>query len=108
MTEMKWITRVPLTIKEAQTKILEISESEWKPSGLAGYKIAERTSEYGNIQQRWLIVESEARKTARIKQINKQVKKQLSNVKVALCKLSRQDFACSADAETAINQLSDS
>jgi transposase len=75
MAGMKWITRVPLSIKEAQSKILEIIESEWQPSGIAGYKIAERTSEYSNIKQRWLIIESEARKTASIKQINKQVKK---------------------------------
>jgi transposase len=108
MTGMKWITRVPLSIKEAQSKILEIAESEWQPSGLPGYKIAERTSEYSNIKQRWLIVESEARKNSSIKQINKQVKKQLENVKAALRKLSRQEFACQADAETAINQLSDS
>jgi transposase len=77
-------------------------------SGLAGYKIAEKTSEYSKIKQRWLIVESEARKNASIKQINKQVKKQEENVKAALCKLSRQKFACQADAEIAINQLSDS
>lgn len=108
MTGMKWITRVPLSIKEAPSKILEIAESEWHPSGLPGYKIAERTSEYSKIQQRWLIVESETRKTASIKQINKQVKKQLENVKVARRKVSRQEFACQADAETAINQLSDS
>jgi transposase len=105
MAGMKWITRVPLSIKEAQSKILEIIESEWQPSGLAGYKIAERTSEYSKIKQRWLIVESEARKTASIKQTNKQVKKQSENVEAALRKLSRQEFACVADAETAINQL---
>lgn len=108
MTGMKWITRVPLSIKEAQNKILEIAESEWDHSGLPGYKIAEKTSEYSNIKQRWLIVESEARKNSSIKQINKQVKKQSENVKAALRKLSRQEFACQADAETAINQLSDS
>ena len=108
MAGMKWITRVPLSLKEAQSKILEIIESEWQASGLAGYKIAERTREYSNIKQRWLIRESEARKTASIKQINKQVKKQSENVKAALRKLSRQKFACQADAETAINQLSDS
>jgi transposase len=52
MTGMKWITRVPLSIKEAPSKILEIAESEWHTSGLPGYKIAERTSEYSKIQQR--------------------------------------------------------
>jgi len=105
---MKWITRVQSSIKEAQLKILEIIESEWQPSGLDGYKIAEKTSEYSNIKQRWLIIESEARKTASIKQINKQVKKQSENVKAAIGKLSRQEVSCKADAKTAINQLSNS
>ncbi|MEG4574835.1 IS1634 family transposase [Microcoleus sp. N3A4] len=76
MTGIKWITRVPLSIKSAQYQISDIKESEWKASSKKGYKIAERSSEYGNIQQRWLVIESELRKKASIKQIDKQVNKQ--------------------------------
>ena len=69
MPGIKWITRVPFSIKDAQIKILDIQENEWLASQLKGYKIAERTSEYGNIKQRWLLIESEARKLANIKQV---------------------------------------
>jgi len=107
MTGIKWITRVPLSIKSAQDKILDIPESEWQPSSKKGYKIAERACEYGNIPQRWLVIESELRKQASIKQIDKQVNKQESSAQTLLRKLSRQEFACQADAEIAIKKLSD-
>ena len=107
MTGIKWITRVPLSIKSAQEQIVDIQESEWQSSSKKGYKIAERASEYGNIKQRWLVIESELRKQASIKQIDKQVNKQQSSAQAALRKLSRQNFACVADAETAIKNLSD-
>ncbi|MEJ6485443.1 IS1634 family transposase [Nostoc punctiforme UO1] len=69
--------------------------------------MAERASEYGNIQQRWLVIESELRKQASIKQIDKQVNKQESSAQASLRKLSRQKFACVTDAKTAIKNLSD-
>ncbi|MEG4628023.1 IS1634 family transposase, partial [Microcoleus sp. w1-18aA5] len=108
MAGMKWITRVPLSIKEAQNKICNIEDSDWEDSQIKGYKIAARTSEYGNIKQRWLVIESEIRKQADLKKIVKQVEKQLESAKISLPKLSRQDFACITDAEVAIKKLSNS
>lgn len=102
MRELKWITRVPLSIKEARNKILDIKESEWKDSQIKGYRIAMRESEYGGIKQRWIVVESELRKKSSIEQVEKQVKKQLEKAEAALRKLSRQKFACQADAKIAI------
>jgi transposase len=107
MIGIKWITRVPLSIKSAQEQIADIKESEWETISKKGYKIAERTSEYGEVKQRWLVIESELRKQASIKQIDKQVNKQEERAKVSLRKLSRQKFACEADAETALINLSD-
>ena len=108
MAGMKWITRVPLSIKEAQNKICNIEDSDWEDSQIKGYKIAARTSEYGNIKQRWLVIESEIRKQADLKKIVKQVEKQLESAQISLHKLSRQDFACITDAEVAIKKLSSS
>jgi transposase len=108
MRELKWITRVPLSIKEAQNKILDIKENEWKDSQISGYKIAARESEYAQIKQRWLIIESEERKKSSIKQVNKQVEKQKEKAEVSLRKLSRQEFACQPDAKMAIEKLSNS
>ncbi|MEG4812798.1 IS1634 family transposase [Microcoleus sp. F8-D3] len=108
MAGMKWITRVPLSIKEAQDKICNIEDSDWEKSQIKGYKIATRTSEYANIKQRWLVIESEIRKQADLKKIIKQVEKQSESAKATLHKLSQQNFACIADAEMAIKKLSDS
>ena len=106
MKGLKWITRVPLSIKEAQNKILEIEQNEWIDSRISGYKIASREGEYGNIKQRWLIIESELRKKSSIQQVNKQVEKQKEKAESALSQLSRQEFACEADALKAIERLS--
>lgn len=108
MAGMKWITRVPLSIKEAKNKLENIEDNAWSETKIKGYKIAETSSEYGGIKQRWLIIESEARKQAAIKKIKQQVEKQLENAKVSLRKLHKQEFACIADAEIAIKMLSDS
>lgn len=108
MAGMKWITRVPLSIKEAQNKICAIEDSAWENTQIKGYKIAAIASEYANIKQRWVVVESEIRKQADIKKIGEQVEKKLESAKTALRKLSRQEFACIADAEIAIKRLSES
>ncbi|MEG3979109.1 IS1634 family transposase, partial [Microcoleus sp. herbarium8] len=76
MREMKWTTRVPLTIKMAQEAILNIEAHQWTESEISGYKMVEKESDYGEVKQRWLIVESEARKKSSIEQVNKQVEKQ--------------------------------
>ncbi len=106
MAEMKWITRVPLSLKSAQNKIGNIEDSDWEDSQIKGYKIATRSGEYANIKQRWLVIESEMRKQADIKKIVKEVEKQLESAKASLRKLSIQKFACIADAEMAIKKLS--
>lgn len=36
MTRIKWITRVPLSIKSAQDQIVDIQESEWQSSSKKG------------------------------------------------------------------------
>lgn len=107
MAGMKWITRVPLSIKEARDKLENIEEKAWEESEIKGYKIAETSSEYGGQKQRWIVIESESRLSADIKKIDKEVEKQLEKTKVLLRKLSRQEFACIADAEMAIKKLSD-
>ncbi|MEG4472183.1 IS1634 family transposase, partial [Microcoleus sp. AT9_B5] len=107
MTGMKWITRVPLSIKEAREKISAISDKDWESAPIKGYKIAATTSEYANIKQRWIVVESDIRKQAAIKKIDREVEKQLESASFSLRKLFKQEFACIADAEIAIKRLSD-
>jgi transposase len=107
MAEMKWITRVPLSIKSASQKISDIEDKDWESAQIKGYKIAALTSEYAKLKQRWIVVESESRKQAALKKIAQQVEKQLESASDSLRKLFRQEFACIADAEIAIKRLSD-
>jgi transposase len=108
MVGMKWITRVPLSIKEAQNKICAVEDSAWEENQIKGYKIAALSSEYANIKQRWLVIESEIRKQAALKKITEQVEKKLKSAQASLRQLSGQEFACIADAEMAIKRLSES
>ena len=60
--DLKWITRVPLSIKAAQLYVREIPNSELVKTEIEGYKVVEKKSNYGGVEQKWLVVESEDRK----------------------------------------------
>jgi transposase len=101
MKQLKWLTRVPLTLAAAKQILLEIQASEWMSSSVQGYHIAERRSDYGGIQQRWLIVQSEQRQQADIQQLNKRIDKEYLQQGAKLRQLSTQVFACEPDARAA-------
>ena len=64
MSGMEWLSRVPLSIKEAKNLVSELSSSDFIPSSLEGYSWYEVRNNYAEIEQRWLIVESEKRKVS--------------------------------------------
>ena len=67
MTGIEWLSRVPLSIKEAKTLVLELSSSEFTQGNLAGYSWYEVSSKYAGIEQRWLVVESQKKKSFRFR-----------------------------------------
>lgn len=101
MKHLKWLTRVPLTLAQAKQVLLEIQANEWRTSSHKGYRIAERRSHYGGVEQRWLIVESEQRQQADIQQLHKRIDKEHSSKSAQLRQLSAQVFACQPDAQKA-------
>ena len=81
--ETRWITRVPCTIKSAK-EIIELSEftesiTKEKESKLEkslrekGYKWQSTQSNYGGMNQRWLLVESQQRKKSDWEKIEKKI-----------------------------------
>jgi transposase len=56
MSSIKWLTRVPLTIKLAKSLVMSLAESEFVKSEKSGYSYAQRKITYGDIGQRWLVV----------------------------------------------------
>jgi transposase len=108
MVGMKWITRVPLSIKEAQNKICAVEDSAWEENQIKGYKIAALSSEYANIKQRWLVIESEIRKQAAIKKITEQVEKKLKSAQASLRQLSGARVCLYCRCRNGNKRLSDS
>lgn len=102
-----WLSRVPETLKEAKTLASQPADQlVWVDQG-AGYQTTCHESHYGDIQQRWLLVYSEQAYQREIKTFEKQLaqkEKQLHNV---LDQLSKQEFSCEQDAQTAFDTLAD-
>jgi transposase len=106
MSQLRWVSRVPATLLAAKQLLLEIDASALVASSLPGYKIAACGNSYAGIQQRWLVVESQARKESDLKQLEKRVAKKLIAATSALKQLSSQQFACQPDALQAATALS--
>lgn len=77
----------------------------FEASALAGYRIAEVGSIYGGIRQRWLVVESGQRQGSGLKALEKRLDKATQRIPTQLDQLSRQLFACQADAQQVIEQF---
>lgn len=105
MSNLRWLCRVPLSIKSAQTLISTLSESELTASSLKGYKWAERIVTYAGIEQRWLVVESTARKESDLRKLSQKIAKAQEQAIKEVNKLSRDKFACKADAIKALSKL---
>lgn len=103
--ELDWITLVPRSIKIAKVLGELIAEEAFVESKVPGYRIASCCCNYGQVKQRWLIVESEQRRDSDLRNLEKRLTKQLHKAMSALNSLMKQDFACSADAQKAVVKL---
>jgi len=98
---LRWLTRVPHTVQEAQDQLRAVDEASFQDSGLAGYRLAEGQSEYGGIRQRWLIVESQAAQERARAALQQRLRQQEQALSKALRTLRRRRFRCEADAQQA-------
>ncbi len=91
--------RVPLSISEAKNLVNSLSDSEFKTSEIPGYSWVEKESTYGGIKQRWLVVESAARKKSNLEKLEKKIVKEYESTQKKLTKLFKQNFSSSSEAE---------
>jgi transposase len=104
MGGLRWLTRVPLSIKAAATLVDEVVALT--PSVINGYSLKESISEYAGIEQRWILVESQQRRNSDLKQLAKKIEQCQQKSQQEFQALSHQEFACAADALDAANKLS--
>jgi transposase len=98
---LKWITRVPATLREVQEVLAQIDVHTMAPL-TDGYRYQEKASTYAGIGQRWVVVYSEARE-ARVKRaVEKRMRTESEAELQAFKKLCRTAFACEQDARQAL------
>jgi transposase len=100
-TRMKWITRVPATVSDAQAALAQADPQTMAPL-LDGYRYRVLTSTYGGVAQRWLLIFSEHRQLQAQHTVDKHLLKQSAQEIKAFKKLCRTAFACAADAQQAL------
>lgn len=83
-----------------------LPESEFVESIIDGYSYVEKEVTYGGIKQRWLVVQSKARRKSDLDKLSKKILKASEKIKRELKQLSQEKFACEADAVKALSKLS--
>ncbi len=100
-----WISRVPGSIGEAKQLMQTLPSEMFRPSCSDNYTLVEVCSTYGGVRQRWLVVQSQSRQQAELKQLDKRIELAKTKQAKALKALSAHPFACETDALDAAKTL---
>jgi transposase len=101
-----WITRVPENIKEAKDAIAHSDPKnfEMHPED-ERYTFVWCSSQYANIKHSWIIIHSKEARTRTLSTLNRKFDKLSRSEIDTLAKLSKEQFACEADALQAIQKI---
>lgn len=105
LSGLQWLTRAPLTINAASELINQVPDAALTATALEGYRIAAVCCDYGGVQQRWFVVESQERKRSDLKKLDKTLAKATTHWQSQLRQLCTQQFACEADAVAALQKF---
>lgn len=97
-----WITRVPSTVGEA--KDLLNRDLEMTSCSDDRYSIFEIDVTYGDIDQRWVVVDSREMHARKAKTFDRKIEKELAQARKSAKKLGNVVFACEADARKAADR----
>ena len=98
--ELRWVTRVPESIKATKDFYHSLSEENMQKAG-EGYWYTKAGSEYAGVPQRWLLIFSEKAYEREMKTFRKNLEKNLEKKQTELKHLRNTAYACAADAQKA-------
>ena len=104
LTGLRWVSRVPETIKSAKEVLETLTENDLTQAQ-QGYRVAEVGSDYGAVAQRWIIVESESRLKRSKAVVGKRVERESKKLTKALRALKGCRFNCEKDARLAVREV---
>jgi transposase len=110
---LKWISRVPMTIKKAKDKVQNVELPEMDEennhqkteSKSSGYSWKKEEVTYGGIKQIWLIIASEKRRKSDEEQLDKKLKKEFKQLEKQFKKLAKEEFERPEEARYQLNAL---
>jgi len=99
---LRWLCRVPRTLGEARRVLEETPPEAFVGSTLhEGYRLARTRSDYGGVEQRWLVVHSEELEQAARERLERRLRQRERELNGELRRLlvgRKKTFACQADA----------
>lgn len=104
LKNMLWLMRVPETLAEAKRLVRESEKADMQRLA-EGYWGKEVTLTYGEIEQRWLVVFSQAAYERELHTLTKNEEKERQAAEKRWHKLGGQTFNCQEDAETTAKQF---
>ena len=108
LNDVRFITRVPETLKAVKELYQTISTEDMQPTPLDGYSALSVDITYGDIPQRWLVVYSQAAYHREIATLDKKIAKAQTDAQKALKRLQNKMYDTEAAAATAATELSKS
>lgn len=104
---VKWVTRVPETLKKAKQRISELEINSMSDCG-DGYRVSVVPISYAGVAQRWVLVYSEQAQQREMKTFTKNLAKRTEKTEKKLWHLGNREFACEADARKEADRFSKS
>lgn len=103
---ISWITRVPETMKESKEVIQASSTAVWiSHSKDKRYRYTLHHSSYADVEQQWVIVYSTEANKRTLSTLERRYTKQSNSELDTIAKLSKERFACEADAFEAAQKV---
>jgi transposase len=99
---LRWVMSVPATVGEAKRRLEEVVDPKELRPLAEGYRYTALWTTYAGVEQRWLVIYSEAARERAAKQVDKQLLKQGDKERKAFDELRREAFHCPEDAWRAL------
>ena len=96
--KQRFITRAPQKLKESKTLINNAPNLDFTEMG-NGYSGVWHHSNYGDVEQKWLLLLIQQTRKREFYGLNKRILKTTGSERKAFKKLSQQRFACQDDAQ---------
>jgi transposase len=98
---LRWVMSVPSTVGEAKRCLEDVDPKELRYL-TEGYRYTSFETAYAGVDQRWLVIYSEAARERAAKRVDKQLLKQGDKERIAFDELRRKAFHCPQDARRAL------